>query len=152
MSFADTGRAHQQQALFYGSWIVANKSLGQEFGFFQRVGLLRRGADVRAVTFKIAVFIAFGNVGALDDAFGAVLHAAVAGDGDFAGGSIGAWNELPAGAFAERAILERHADSIRLLRAYGKVWNVEIGESSGDGVAGFLNTEFAEATERVEKR
>ncbi len=136
----------------WGSRIISNKAMGQELGFFQRVGLLRCGADVCAVTFKIAMLVAFGDVGALDDAFGAVLHAAVAGDGDCADGTIGPWDELPAGSFAERAILKRHADSIRLLRAYGKVWTVEISGSSCYGAAGFLNTVFAEGTEKVEKR
>jgi hypothetical protein len=39
-----------------------------------------------------------------------------------------------------------------LRRAYGKVWTVGIRGSSGDGVAGFLNAEFAEDTERIEKK
>jgi hypothetical protein len=57
------------------------------------------------------------------------LHAAVAGDGDFAGG-VGSGDEFPAGAFAVGAILERHADSIRLrewngkVRVVGKMWKV----------------------------
>jgi hypothetical protein len=60
-------------------------------------------------------------VGAFDDSFGAVLHAAVAGDGNLARGSILPRDELPAGSFAKLAILESHADSIRLRKACGKV-------------------------------
>jgi len=114
--------------------------------------LLRRCADVRAVAFKIAMFVAFGDVGAFDDALGAVLHAAVAGDGYLAGGSAGAWDELPAGAFAKLAILKSHGDSIRLRRAYGKVWTVGIRGSSGDGVADSPYTEFTENAEKNEKK
>src|SRR5579859_1611407 len=74
------------------------------------------------------MFVAFRDVGALDDALGAFLHAAVAGDGDFAGGTIGAGEELPACSSAEGAILESHGDSIRLrgldgkVPALGKLW------------------------------
>jgi hypothetical protein len=80
------------------------------------------------------------------------LHAAVAGYGDFAGGTTGPGDELPAGSFAKLAILKSHGDSIRLLGRNGKAWTVGIGGSSGDGVAGFLNTELAKGTEKVEKR
>src|SRR5271155_3341056 len=105
MRLADAGRTHQQQTLFRCAWIISHKSLGQEFGFFQRVGLLGCGANVGAVTLEIAMLVALGNVGAFDDSFSAILHAAVAGDGYLAGGTIGPGDELPAGSFAERAIL-----------------------------------------------
>src|SRR5579862_4867913 len=81
---------------------------------------MRRGAYVGAVAFEVAVFVAFGDVGAFDDALGAVLHAAVAGYRHFAG-SVEARDEFPAGAFAVRAILEGHGDSIRLRGWNGKV-------------------------------
>jgi hypothetical protein len=49
------------------------------------------------------------------------LHAAVAGYGDFASGTIGARDELPARSSATQAILKSHAHSIRLRRRNGKV-------------------------------
>lgn len=114
--------------------------------------MLRRGADVRAVTFKVAMLIALGNVRALDDALCALLHAAVAGDGNLARSAIWSRDKLPACSSAVGAILKRHADSIRLRQRNGKLWNVVISGSGGDSGAGFLNTEFTEDTERAQKR
>src|SRR5580704_6004530 len=149
MGFSGAGRAHEEQPFFPSAGIFANKSLREKLGFFQRVGLLRRGADVCAVAFEIAVFVAFGDAGALDDALGPVLHAAVAGNGYLSGGPSRAWDELPAGSLAKRAILERHADSIRSGGRDGKASTVGIrvrelgraGEAGGgtdDGVARFF--------------
>jgi hypothetical protein len=67
------------------------------------------------------MLIAFGDVGAFDDALCAILHPAIAGYRDFAGGSILSRDELPAGSFAKRTILKRHADSIRLRKRNGKL-------------------------------
>jgi hypothetical protein len=74
------------------------------------------------------------------------LHPAVAGDGDFAGG-VGARDELPAGAFAVGAILDGHADSIRL-----QGWNGKLGVWEFEGrmvvTDRFFFIEFAEGTEK----
>jgi hypothetical protein len=75
-------------------------------------------------------------VGALDDALGTFLHAAIAGDGDFAGGAIGPRDELPTRASAKRAILQSHAHSIRSRQRNGKLLDVRIRISSGDEEAG----------------
>src|SRR5579859_484562 len=131
MGFADARGAHEKKALLSGARVITNKSLSQQLGFFQGVCLLGRCTDVGAVAFKIAVLVALGNVGALDDALGTLLHAAIAGDGDSACGSVGTRDELPTRASAKRAILESHADSIRLgrldrkLSALGKLWKNE---------------------------
>src|SRR5580700_9831619 len=128
MGLANSGGAHEQQALFGGARVVANKSLCQKLCFFQRIRLLRRRADVRAVAFKITVLVALGDARALDDALGTLLHPAIAGHGHSSGGSVGPRHELPARSSAKRAILKRHADSIRSgrvhgkLRALGKLW------------------------------
>src|SRR5271170_6574003 len=142
MGFANARGPHQEQTLFCCAWVISNKTLGQELGFFQRVGLRRSGAYVGAVAFKIAMFVAFGDVGAFDDSFGAILHAAVAGDCNFASGAARSRDELPAGSFAKLAILESHAHSIRFRGRSGKLGAVGISSSSGDSVASFLNTEF----------
>jgi hypothetical protein len=55
------------------------------------------------------MFVTLRDAGAFDHAFGTFLHATVAGDGGFAG-AVRAGDELPAGAAAERAILERHGE------------------------------------------
>src|SRR5579859_1267395 len=83
----------------------------------------------------MTVLVTLGDVGALDDALGTFLHAAVAGDGNFACGSVGPRDELPACSSAERAILKSHADSIRLRRlrgkvsALGKLWKDRVGQA-----------------------
>src|ERR1700676_1891785 len=96
MRFADAGGTHQQHAFFSSARVIANKSLSQQLGLFQRVGLLRRCADVRAVAFKIAMLVALGDMRALDNALGTLLHAAIAGNRNLAGGSLGPRQKLPA--------------------------------------------------------
>src|SRR5277367_5040702 len=98
MRFADARGSHQEQTLFGGARVIANESLGQQLGPFQGVGLLGGGAYVRAVAFKIAVLIALGDVGALDDTLCAILHAAITSDGNFTRGSVLPRDKLPAGA------------------------------------------------------
>src|SRR5690349_19542359 len=66
------------------------------------------------------MLVALGNVRALDDAVGTLLHAAVATDGNFSGGVVGARNEFPAGAAAEWAVFKRHAERIRSPARDGK--------------------------------
>src|SRR5690348_12624407 len=114
MSFANARGSHEQQTLFRRTRIILNESLGQDLRFFQRLGLLRCRTHVGAITFKVAMLVAFGNVGALDDALRANLHTAIAGDGNSAGGAVEPGYEFPTGSSAKRAILESHGDSIRL--------------------------------------
>src|SRR5580700_4904269 len=144
MGLANARGAHEQQALFCCSRVVANKSLRQELCFFQRIRLLRGCADVRAVAFKITVLVALGDVRALDDALGTLLHPAIAGHGNFSRGSVGPRHKLPARSSAKRAILKRHTESIRSGRvhgkrcAFGKLWKGEtfLPRSSGRTDAG----------------
>src|SRR5580698_5195445 len=63
--------------------------------------------EIGDVTFEVAVFVALGNPCTLEDAAGAIFHAAVAGDSEFAG-AVWAGNELPSGTAAELAIFEGH--------------------------------------------
>src|SRR5580704_14099720 len=121
MGLANSGGAHEQQTLFGGARVVANKSLRQKLCFFQRIRLQRRCADVRAVAFKITVLVAPGDVRALDDPLGALLHPAIAGHGNSSRGSVGPRHELPARSSAKRAILKSHAHSIRSGRVHGKL-------------------------------
>ena len=63
--------------------------------------------EIGDVTFEVAVFVALGDAGALENASGAVFHTAIAGDGEFTG-AVWAGNELPSGAAAELAIFQGH--------------------------------------------
>jgi hypothetical protein len=129
MGFANARGAHEKKALFSGARVITNKSLGQQLGFFQGICLLGRCTDVGAVAFKIAVLVALGNAGALNDALGTLLHAAIADDGDFACGSVGTRDELPTGASAEGAVLKGHEERIRSPGAGGKMewWKIVEG-------------------------
>src|ERR1051325_5938917 len=114
MRLADTGRAHQHQSFFAVARELADKLLGQELCRFERRRVLRILAHVRAVTFKVAVFVPLRNSCALDYAGRAFLHAAVAGR-THRPRAVGASDHLPSRAAAELAVLESHRN-----KAYGR--------------------------------
>src|ERR1700682_1113748 len=112
MCFPHTGRSHEQQTFFRRSWIIPHKSLRQQLGLLHRLAVLRGPGlpvgKVGDVALEIAVLVALRDVDALHHASGALLHAAIAGDGYTSAQAISTWHELPAGSPAERAIFNRH--------------------------------------------
>ena len=87
------------------------KRFGVTFGELEGLRVLRGPGfavdEIGDVAFEIAMFVALGDVRALQNASGALFHAAVAGDCEFTR-AVGTGDELPSGAAAELAIFEGH--------------------------------------------
>src|SRR5262245_60733160 len=117
MSLANSGRAHQQEAFVIAGRIFVDESLSDNFRTFQRLRVLRRPdfsvGEIGDVAFKIAMFVALGDPGAIHASRCAFPVAAVARHGKFSRTTF-ARDELPARSLAELAIFERHLSS-----AYG---------------------------------
>src|SRR5579872_3844543 len=111
MRFTYAGWAHEEEALVRSAGEITCEGFGVALGEFERLRVLRGPGlavgEISNVAFEIAVFIALGNPCTLEDATGAIFHAAVAGDGEFTS-AVGAGDEFPSGAAAELAIFEGH--------------------------------------------
>jgi hypothetical protein len=136
--FADAGWAHEEETFVGAAGKIARESFGVTLGELEGLRVLRGPGftvgEVGDVAFEIAMLVALGNAGALQDAIGAVFHAAVAGDCEFAG-AVGAGDEFVAGAAAELAIFEGQSlvpcvsvseDRIRVRRGDSKraLWTI----------------------------
>src|ERR1700722_948351 len=93
--FANAGWAHEEEAFVGAAGEIAGEGFGVALGELERLRVLCKPdfsvGQVGRVAFEVAVFVAFGDAGAGEDAVSAVFHAAVAGDGEFTG-AVGAGN------------------------------------------------------------
>src|SRR5438094_9716509 len=123
MCFSNARRPHQQQSFFRRPRIIPHKSLRKYLALLQRLRVLRCPrlpvGQVRHVTFKIAMLIAFGNPRALHHANGAFLHAAIAWHCDFACRVIRSRYQLPSRSSAQCAIFQRHVIRASILSSAG---------------------------------
>src|SRR5580692_76513 len=87
MRFADTGWAHEEEALVGAAGKIAREGFGVTFGELERLRVLGGPGftvdEIGDVAFEVAMFVALGDVGALEDEIVASFHAAIAGDDEF---------------------------------------------------------------------
>jgi hypothetical protein len=133
MRFAYARGAHEEETFVGAAGKIARESFGVALGELERLRVLRGPGfavgEIGDVAFEVAVFVAFGDAGALENASGAIFHAAIAGYGEFTG-AVGTGNELPSGAAAELAIFEGHRgrverqDTRATGRRQAKLWTI----------------------------
>src|SRR5579863_1123433 len=128
VSFAYAGGTHEEETFVGAGGKITRKSFGPIFGELEGLGVVGGPGfavgEIGDVAFEVAMFIALGNVGARENAVGAVFHAAVAGDGEFTS-AVGAGNQFVSGAAAELAIFEGHE--------FGSISKDRIRGRGGDG-------------------